>query len=119
MTPSGCGSEKNQNHHRIEKVGSHAMPGRVNSIGSITTDWQRRHRQASNDTQTTTLVIGQLCAHAFSSRTMPDFQGYKGAAELFQIWPTGPAIEWWLPWHSRRKCSLALGGIRKRLHVRV
>ena len=31
------------------------------------------------DTQVTTLVIGELCAHTFCSTTMPDFAGYDDA----------------------------------------
>ena len=38
------------------------------------------------NTQVTTLVIGQLCAHMFSSTVWPDFSGYDGA-ELTMIWP--------------------------------
>ena len=38
------------------------------------------------DTQATTFVIGQLCAHVFSSTSMPDFEGYTGAT-LCRIWP--------------------------------
>jgi hypothetical protein len=38
------------------------------------------------DTQVTTLVIGKLCAHTFSSTTMPTFEGYEGA-RLCRIWP--------------------------------
>jgi len=37
------------------------------------------------NTQTTTLVLGQLCAHTFSSSVFPEFSGYKGT--LFKIWP--------------------------------
>jgi hypothetical protein len=49
---------------------------------------------ASCDTQTTTMVLGELCAHAFSSRTTLDFEGYEGV-HMFQVWPTGPTINWW------------------------
>ncbi len=38
------------------------------------------------NSQVTTLVIGQLCAHLFSSIVWPDFPGYDGA-ELAEIWP--------------------------------
>jgi hypothetical protein len=37
------------------------------------------------NTQTTTLVLGQLCAHAFSSSVFPEFSGYK--TPLCRIWP--------------------------------
>ena len=46
------------------------------------------------DTQATTMVIGELCAHAFSSRSISDFDGYTGI-HMFQIWPVGQTIEWW------------------------
>jgi hypothetical protein len=38
------------------------------------------------NTQVTTLVVGHLCAHLFSSIDWPDFGGYDGI-ELRQIWP--------------------------------
>jgi len=38
------------------------------------------------NTQTTTFVIGQFCAHVFSSTSIPDFEGYTGA-NLCRIWP--------------------------------
>jgi hypothetical protein len=38
------------------------------------------------ETQTSTFVLGQLCAHVFSSRSIPDFAGYSGA-DLCKIWP--------------------------------
>jgi hypothetical protein len=38
------------------------------------------------NTQVTTMVIGQLCAHLFSSTALPDFAGYEGV-RLTQIWP--------------------------------
>jgi hypothetical protein len=41
------------------------------------------------NSQVTTLVIGQLCAHLFSSSVWPDFPGYRGA-ELASIWPPQP-----------------------------
>jgi hypothetical protein len=37
------------------------------------------------NTQTSTMVLGQLCAHTFSSSVFPEFSGYK--ATLFKIWP--------------------------------
>lgn len=47
------------------------------------------------NTQTTTLVIGQLCAHVFSSTIIgEDFPGYEGI-NLCQIWPPSQfGIEW-------------------------
>lgn len=36
--------------------------------------------------QVTTLVMGSLCAHIFSSTIWPNFQGYEGV-HLTQIWP--------------------------------
>jgi hypothetical protein len=48
------------------------------------------------NTQVTTLVIGQLCAHLFSSTVWRDFGGYDGA-ELASIWPLSTsAIDMWL-----------------------
>jgi hypothetical protein len=38
------------------------------------------------NSQVTTLVIGQLCAHMFSSTVWPDFSGYEGSV-LAPIWP--------------------------------
>lgn len=38
------------------------------------------------DTQTTTLVMGQLCTHIFSSTTIPTFDGYTGQG-LCRLWP--------------------------------
>jgi hypothetical protein len=38
------------------------------------------------NSQVTTLVIGQLCAHLYSSTAWPDFPGYEGI-ELAPIWP--------------------------------
>jgi hypothetical protein len=38
------------------------------------------------NSQVTTLVAGQLCAHLFSSRSWTNFIGYEGV-ELRQIWP--------------------------------
>jgi hypothetical protein len=37
------------------------------------------------NTQTTTMVLGELCAHAFSSSVFPEFSGYK--TPLCRIWP--------------------------------
>jgi len=37
------------------------------------------------ETQATTFVLGQLCAHVFSSTSIPNFSGYDGA--LCKIWP--------------------------------
>ena len=45
------------------------------------------------NTQTTTLVIGKLCAHTFSSTIIDDFSGYTGI-ELQRIWPTSDDIDW-------------------------
>lgn len=39
------------------------------------------------NTQTTTLVIGKLCAHLFSSTVFDDMFGYEGV-HLTQIWPS-------------------------------
>jgi hypothetical protein len=48
----------------------------------------------SCNTQATTLVIRQLCAHIYSSTTMYSFTGYSGVS-LAQIWPsTGYNIRW-------------------------
>lgn len=41
------------------------------------------------NTQVTTLVIGQLCAHLFRSTTISDFRGYEGI-HLVTIWPPHP-----------------------------
>jgi len=38
------------------------------------------------NTQVTTIVAGQLCAHIFSSSVWGNFKGYQGAP-LTQIWP--------------------------------
>jgi hypothetical protein len=38
------------------------------------------------NSQVTTLVVGQLCAHMFSSTVWPDFRGYEGNV-LAPIWP--------------------------------
>jgi hypothetical protein len=38
------------------------------------------------DTQTTTYVMGHLCAHVFSSTTIPTFDGYRGQG-LCRLWP--------------------------------
>jgi hypothetical protein len=38
------------------------------------------------DTQATTFVMGQLCAHIFSSTSIPDFSGYSGQG-LCRLWP--------------------------------
>jgi hypothetical protein len=38
------------------------------------------------NSQVTTLVIGQLCAHLFSSTVWPNFGGYEGI-QLCSIWP--------------------------------
>ena len=44
------------------------------------------------NTQVTTLIIGKLCAHLFSSTEIP-FEGYEGA-RLTRIWPlTGLALD--------------------------
>lgn len=47
------------------------------------------------DTQASTFVIGELCAHSFSSTVVAesDFGGYEGQA-VIPIWPTGPAVIW-------------------------
>jgi hypothetical protein len=44
-------------------------------------------RDACN-TQVTTMVIGHLCAHLFSSTVWLDFAGYEGI-HMTQIWPPG------------------------------
>lgn len=46
------------------------------------------------DTQTTTLVIGQLCAHIFSSTNFTDFPGYEGQT-LIPIWPLNVGTITW------------------------
>jgi hypothetical protein len=38
------------------------------------------------DTQVTTFVMGHLCAHVFSSTTIPTFEGYSGQG-LCRLWP--------------------------------
>jgi hypothetical protein len=38
------------------------------------------------NSQVTTLIIGQLCAHLFSSTVWPNFGGYEGI-NLSLIWP--------------------------------
>jgi hypothetical protein len=46
------------------------------------------------NTQVTTLVLRQLCAHICSSTVMEDFAGYEGVA-LQRIWPlTGESYVW-------------------------
>ncbi len=46
------------------------------------------------NTQTTTLVIGQLCAHLFSSRVIDDFRGGYQGIRLARVWPpTGLYID--------------------------
>jgi hypothetical protein len=42
------------------------------------------------NSQVTTLVIGQLCAHLFSSTDWRDFGGYD--VELASIWPQGTRV---------------------------
>ncbi len=46
------------------------------------------------NTQTTTLAIGQLSAHLFSSTELIDFPGYQGI-HLCKIWPPG---DWFIEW---------------------
>lgn len=48
------------------------------------------------NTQTTTLVIGQLTAHLFSSTAMPEFPGYQGI-RLCKIWPPN---NWFIDWST-------------------
>src|SRR5215207_4394777 len=46
------------------------------------------------NTQTTTLVFGELCAHVYSSSVWTDFRGYEGV-RLSRIWPPNQiAISW-------------------------
>jgi hypothetical protein len=46
------------------------------------------------NTQTTTLIIGQLSAHLFSSTAIPEFPGYQGI-RLCKIWPPS---NWLVDW---------------------
>jgi hypothetical protein len=46
------------------------------------------------NTQVTTLVLGQLCAHVFSSTSIPDFSGYHGIT-LQTIWPARSYDVFW------------------------
>jgi hypothetical protein len=57
------------------------------------------------NSQITTVVIGQFCAHLISAPTVP-IDGYEGI-DLFRIWPTGSGIgihsvpiipQDWVPW---------------------
>jgi hypothetical protein len=46
------------------------------------------------NTQTTTIVLGALCIHTYSSAIDPDFPGYVGAP-IEQVWPVEKqAISW-------------------------
>jgi hypothetical protein len=72
-------------------------------IGRYNGDWPDLHwshhmgmsmsltPEASGDpykcnTQTTTIVLGALCIHTYSSTVDPDFPGYRGAP-IKQVWP--------------------------------
>jgi hypothetical protein len=46
------------------------------------------------NTQTTTLAVGELCAHLFSSTEILDFPGYQGI-HLCKIWPPGDLLIDW------------------------
>ncbi len=41
-----------------------------------------------SNTQVTTLIVGKLCAHLFSSTVWTDFPGYE-EPKLSSIWPQG------------------------------
>jgi len=43
------------------------------------------------NTQVTTIIVGNFCAHLFSSTVWDNFRGYDGAS-LAQIWPPNPYI---------------------------
>jgi hypothetical protein len=69
-------------------------------VGNVAMDEQHMAMQISSsmdvpagvdhcNTQVTTLVIGQLCAHLFSSTEWPEFGGYEGIF-LSRIWPLTP-----------------------------
>jgi hypothetical protein len=46
------------------------------------------------NTQTTTIVLGALCIHTYSSTVDPDFPGYVGAP-IKQVWPVSEEIVDW------------------------
>jgi hypothetical protein len=48
------------------------------------------------NTQTTTIVIGALCIHTYSSTVEPDFPGYVDAP-IKQVWPVGEEPITWPP----------------------
>ena len=76
-----CGNKWQE--HRIKRVGL-----RVQSTPEINAD-----RLVCN-TQNTTLVLRQFCAHIFSSTVVDDFAGYEGV-ELQKLWPlTGENFAW-------------------------
>lgn len=50
-------------------------------------------RPEDSNTQVTTICVGRLCAHIFSSTDFDEFTGYDGI-DLTQLWPiTGLAID--------------------------
>ena len=48
------------------------------------------------NTQTTTIVLGALCIHTYSSTVDPDFPGYMGAP-IIQVWPVSDETIGWPP----------------------
>jgi hypothetical protein len=76
-------SGRNWQDHRARRIGM-----RVQSTPDVNAD------RLMCNTQITTVVLRQLCAHMFSSTVMDEFAGYEGI-KLQRLWPlTGENFVW-------------------------
>jgi len=53
---------------------------------------RRDGEPAAPNTQVSTFVIGQLCAHTFSTTVLTEFEGYE--SPIARVWPISDDIQW-------------------------